>query len=118
MEKFYDRMRNFKFPGKLEINLVFNSFSKKEKRVFLGLLMVLLLSTIAIVQSINTSFMITVPLRGGSVSLGIVGVPRFVNPILANSQADENLVSFIYSGLMRKNDEGALIPDLAEKYEM
>ena len=45
--------------------------------------------------------MVEVPLRGGSISMGIVGTPA-INPILANSLADEGLVSFIYSGLMRK----------------
>lgn len=49
--------------------------------------------------------------------MGIVGIPRFINPILANSQTDLDLVSFIYSGLMRRGSNGELMPDLAEKYE-
>jgi len=61
--------------------------------------------------------MVQVPLRGGSVSLGVIGTPRFINPILANGEADLSLVSLIYSGLVRKNGNGKLIPDLAEKYE-
>lgn len=69
-------------------------------------------------QSINKSFMVTMPSEGGSISIGIVGVPRFVNPILANSLADQDLVSFIYSGLLRKKGDGTLVPDLAEKYEI
>ncbi len=111
-------MRNFKLPSRSQINSVFSSFSQKEWAVFVGLLIALLLSTISILQSINKSFMVQVPLRGGSLFLGVVGVPRFINPILANSEADLNLVSLIYSGLMRKNSNGALIPDLAEKYEI
>ena len=111
-------MRNFKLPSRSQINSVFSSFSQKEWVVFVGLLIALLLSTISILQSINKSFMVQVPLRGGSLSLGVVGVPRFINPILANSEADLNLVSLIYSGLMRKSNNGALIPDLAEKYEI
>ena len=62
--------------------------------------------------------MVNVPLHGGSISEGIIGTPRFINPILANSPVDLDLVSLIYSGLMRKNPDGALSPDLAEKYEM
>jgi len=111
-------MHNFKLPSKKEINFVFSSFSKKERMIFIGLLMVLLFSTLAILQSINKSFIVQVPSRGGSISLGIVGVPRFINPILANSLADQDLVALIYSGLMRKSENGALLPDLAEKYEM
>src|SRR3989338_5062340 len=110
-------MRNFKLPSKKEINFVFTSFSKKERVVFVGLVLVLFLSTFAILESINKFFMVQVPLRGGSISIGMTGVPRFINPVLANSEADLNLVSLIYSGLMRKSKDGALVPDLAEKYE-
>ncbi len=110
-------MRNLKLPSKSQINLAFSSFSKKERTIFVVLLTVLLLSTISILQSINKYFMVQVPLRGGYISLGIVGVPRFINPILASSLTDQDMVSLTYSGLMRKNINGALILDLAEKYE-
>ncbi len=111
-------MRNLKLPSKKEINFVFASFSKKEWIVFIGLLLVLILSTIAILQSINRYFMVSVPLRGGELSIGVVGVPRFVNPILATGEADLDLTTLIYSGLMRKTTDGTLEPDLATGYEM
>ncbi|MEX2029091.1 MAG: ABC transporter substrate-binding protein [Candidatus Paceibacterota bacterium] len=106
-----------KLPSRKEINAVFLSFSKKERVIFFGLVIILLLSTISIVGVINKSFMVPVPVREGSVSVGIVGVPRFINPVLATSDADQDVTSLIYSGLMRKNN-GTLILDLAEKYEM
>ena len=118
MKNFFNHIRNFKLPKKYEINLVFSSFSKKEWVVFTSLLAVLLFSTISILESINKSFMVNVPMHGGSITEGIVGTPRFVNPVLANSTADQDLVALIYSGLMRKNSDGTLIPDLAEKYEV
>ena len=62
--------------------------------------------------------MVSVPMRGGSLSEGIIGTPRFVNPVLALSDADKDLVSLVYSGLMRKTPDSTLIPDLAEKYTM
>ncbi len=66
---------------------------------------------------VNQAFMVEVPFRGGSVSEGIVGVPRFINPVLAGGDADKDMVALIYSGLMRKTTDGQLIEDLAEKYE-
>ena len=121
MENLYNRIRRLKIIGKLpkksEINLVLSSFSKKEQVIFAGLLVVLLLSTILILESINKFFMVEMPLHGESISLGIIGVPRFINPILANSLAEQDLVALIYSGLMRKSPDGTLIPDLAEKFE-
>jgi len=118
MENPYKNIRNLKLPSKNEIKSAIFSFSKKEWFIFLGLAIVLFVSTIIILQSINKSFMTGVPMRGGSVTEGIIGTPRFVNPILALSDADRDLVSLVYSGLMRKNTDGTLIPDLAEKYEM
>ena len=118
MQNLYSRIRNLKLPKKDEINSIFNTFSKKEQIIFIVLFLTFLISTISILESINKSLMVTVPLHGGSISEGIIGTPRFINPILANSPADLDLVSLIYSGLMRKNPDGTFSPDLAEKYEM
>src|SRR3989338_10415280 len=119
MEKLYNRVSNYlKLPRKSEINSVFASFSKNEWIVFGVLLVVLLVSTLGIVESINKSFMVTIPMRGGSISEGIIGTHRFINPVLASSPVDQDLVALIYSGLMRKNGAGVVIPDLASKYEI
>lgn len=107
-----------KFPTKNQINSVFHTFSKKERVVFAILVITLLISTILILNSINKSLMISIPFHSGSISEGTIGAPRFINPVLANSPADQDLVSLIYSGLMRKNPDGTLVPDLAKKYEM
>jgi peptide/nickel transport system substrate-binding protein len=105
-------------PKKDEINLVFHSFSKREWLVFMALVLTLFISTIAILESLNKSLMVQIPFHGGTLSEGIIGAPRFINPVLANSPADLDMVALVYSGLMRKNTDGSLIPDLASKYEM
>lgn len=107
-----------KFPKKHEINTALSTFSKKEWVVFSILLVILLISTLSILESINKSFMVSVPAHGGTITEGLVGAPRFVNPILATGGADQDLVALTYSGLMRKNVDGTLIPDLAEKYDV
>lgn len=111
-------MRNFKLPKKNDIKQVLSSFSKKEYFVFISLVLVLIVSTIVILEKINKSFMVEIPMQGGSISEGILGSPRFINPVLAISDADNDLVSLVYSGLMRKDAQGNFIPDLAEKYEI
>ncbi len=108
----------FKLPKKDQINSIVHTFSKKERIVFVVLIIVLLFSTLGILESINRALMIKVPTEGGSISEGILGTPRFINPVLASSPADQDMVALIYSGLMRKNPDGTLTPDLAEKYEM
>ncbi len=59
--------------------------------------------------------MTKVPARGGEMTEGIIGSPRFINPLLAIGDADKDLSTLIYSGLMRATPEG-LVPDLAESY--
>jgi len=118
MEKLKNFVRSFKLPKKCELKSALSSFSKREWFIFFSLVFILFVSTIIILENINKSFMADVPMRGGSISEGIVGTPRFVNPILALSDADQDLVALIYSGLMRKSSNNTLIPDLAEKYEI
>jgi len=117
MKNFYRRAIDL-IPSKNEIKKAICSFSKKEHYVFLILVAIFFISTLLILENINKYFMVDVPIQGGSISEGIIGTPRFVNPILAFSDADISLISLVYSGLMRKNYDGILIPDLAEKYEV
>ena len=121
MENFIGRMRQNKLfghlPKKQELNMAFSSFSRREWAVFILFLLVLIFSTLGLLQAVNKHFMVTVPAHGGSISEGIIGTPRFVNPLLASSPTDQDLTSLIYSGLMRKNSDGTLSLDLASKYE-
>ena len=117
MENPYSHIRNL-LPSKNEIKKTISHFSKKERLVFLSLVFILCVSTFVILHDINKSFMIKVPMRGGSLVEGIVGTPRFINPVLASSTPDQDLVSLVYSGLMRKNPDGSLASDLALKYEV
>ena len=45
---------------------------------------------------------------------GIVGTPRFVNPVLANTRADHDMTALIFDGLMKIDTSGKLVPNLAE----
>ena len=49
---------------------------------------------------------------------GIAGSPGTINPLLALSDADRDLVSLIYAGLMRSDGRGGLKPELASHYEI
>ena len=66
----------------------------------------------------NQSLMVETPSSGGSWQEGVVGTPRFANPLLAVSDADRDLSTLVYSGLMRTDQNGRLIPDLASTYSV
>jgi len=56
--------------------------------------------------------------ESNSFSEAIVGEPELVNPLLATSQADKDLVALVFSGLTRLDEFGQPIPDLAESWEI
>lgn len=60
--------------------------------------------------------MISIPRPGGSLSEGVIGYPRFINPLFALSDADRDMTALIYSGLLKYEPDGTLVPDLAESY--
>lgn len=72
--------------------------------------------SIANLYALERSMLVRVPMHGGSLSEGIVGTPRFVNPLLALSDADHDLVALTYAGLMGLDEYGALVPVLADHY--
>ncbi len=71
-----------------------------------------------LLAELSLTFTITVPARGGEYREVIVGTPRFVNPILAISDADRDLTELTFAGLMRRTAGGELVPEIAENYTL
>ena len=66
---------------------------------------------------INTTT--AVPQTGGAYIEGVLGQPKFINPIIAQQNTvDMDLVTLIYSPLFRYNPQNELVNDLAESYEV
>lgn len=87
------------------------------RALFLFFAVLLVLSSGGLLYLLQSSLTVSVPARGGSLTEGIIGSPRFINPILAISDADRDLTALVYSGLLRATPEGGYQPDLAESYE-
>ncbi len=59
-----------------------------------------------------------VPAEGGTLAEGIVGAPQYINPLLSDpNPVDRELVSLIFDGLLRYDENGELVPALAESWE-
>ncbi|MDO8633198.1 MAG: peptide ABC transporter substrate-binding protein [bacterium] len=57
-----------------------------------------------------------VPDKGGTLVEGVLGSPRFLNPVYADANdVDRDLVQLLFAGLMRYDEQGNIIPDLAKK---
>jgi peptide/nickel transport system substrate-binding protein len=64
--------------------------------------------------SFNSRFLVTVPAYGGDITEGIVGTPRFINPVLATNEQDEDLTALVFAGLTKKDASGNAVYDMAE----
>jgi peptide/nickel transport system substrate-binding protein len=59
------------------------------------------------------------PASGGNYTEIITGSPKFINPLYASiNNVDSDLVALIYSGLLKRNKDNSLVPDLAEKFSV
>jgi peptide/nickel transport system substrate-binding protein len=57
---------------------------------------------------------VRVPAKGGTFSEGIIGTPRFANPVLAVTRADKDLSALVYDGLMMLGEDGTLTSNVAK----
>lgn len=109
-------IKEFRIPQKDELKQALASFSKKQFRIFSAIFIVAFVSVLVMLTKINNTFMVYIPANGGTLTEGIIGMPTLVNPVLAISDADKDITSLVYSGLMRKMPDGTFVPDLAESY--
>lgn len=93
-------------------------FTPGDWLIFGAIGIVFLIGIFALLAELSFAFTSEVPARGGTYQEVIVGTPRFVNPILALSDADRDLVALTFAGLMRATPDGSLVPELAEGYTL
>lgn len=62
---------------------------------------------------LNSDYSSVTATKGGTLNEAVLGTPRFVNPVLANTRADQDVTSLVYSGLMKIDENGLLTPNVA-----
>lgn len=111
---------NFKkLPSFSQWKQFFRILKKKEKITF-SIFVVLSLSSF-IFLSFNFYINNTkiVPAFGSLYTEGVIGQPRFINPIYGETNdIDRTLIDLIYSGLMTYNKNGEIVKDLVEDYKI
>jgi peptide/nickel transport system substrate-binding protein len=100
-----------------KVDRIYRSLSPEKVLTFWVLLVIGLGFFFAALVSFNKQFLITAPTYGGEIREGIIGTPRFINPVLATSDQDEDLTALVFAGLTKKNDAGQTVLDMAEKIE-
>src|SRR3990167_10027194 len=107
-------LRRFSLPKERSIREILRFFTMAEKAVFYFFTTIFIVSGLTLMWKVSNAYLIEIPIQGGTLIEGVVGNPRFINPVLAISEADKNLVTLIYSGLVRITPNGEIENDLAE----
>lgn len=108
-------LKRFSIPQERSARKILRSFSIAEKAVFYFFALIFIFSGAILFGKVNNSFLVEVPTLGGTLTEGVIGNPRFINPVLAISEADKNLTALVYSGLVRITPEGEIENDLADE---
>lgn len=105
------KLRSFRLRWLREIP---KRFTRNERLSFIGLLLVLLFTLTLNANRFYKNHTVEKPARGSKYTEGLVGEPRYINPLLATTQTDKDLSRLIFSGLYKLDAEGHLSPDLAD----
>ena len=107
--------KRFHLPYERGIKKVVSHFGLAERTFFYSCITLFALSGIALISQVSWAFMTEVPTYGDTLTEGVVGNPRFINPVLALSEADKNLTALVFSGLVRLSPKGEIENDLAKE---
>lgn len=101
-----------------KIVLLFKILPFRDKAFLFIFGSVFILSFGGMLIKINKIYSVEVPDNGGKLNEGVIGAPRFINPLLSVSDTDRDLVKLIYASLLENDGKGNFFPVLAEKYEV
>lgn len=89
----------------------------RERLIMRALTVIIILSSLLLVVDRYISRTKAEPSFGGKYTEGLLGQPRFINPILSQTNdVDRDLVEIIFSGLFTYDGQSNLVPELADHY--
>lgn len=93
---------------------------KRKEKIAFGILFALFASSLVfLVSNFYLSHTIKVPADGGRIREGVLGQPQFINPLYSpSSDVDRDISELVFSSLMTYDNNGNIIPDLIDEYNI
>ena len=108
---------NKRLSFRSRLRLLPKVLTRNERHMTFALIVLIILSVVALPVVSYLHYTTPVPARGGTLVEGILGEPRHINPLLLQaSDADRDIATLVFAGLMRYNGHGKLVPDLAKSH--
>lgn len=110
---FLSFLKTKKIPNKENLNSI-REMPFSTVHVFIVLVIIFIISIFfSILLKANSFISVEVPDYGGKITEGVIGAPKYINPLLATSETDKLLSSLVYDGLMKEDTSGTLSPLIA-----
>lgn len=88
-----------------------------KERIWFGVFVIIALFSVSfLVENFYRAKTIIAPVFGGTYVEAMSESPHNLNPVLATNDADRDLSRLIFSSLLKYNESGELVPDLASSY--
>ena len=108
-----------KFPRFSQWKQLFKILKGKERTLFLVFTVIAISSAIYLGVDFYLSNTKLAPAYSGLYTEGVVGQPRFINPIYGETNdVDRTLIDLVYSGLMTYDKDGKIANDLVKSYQI
>lgn len=119
-KKILTQLKGKKIPKWKQFKQLPKTLSTQENLLIKILSLIILICLIFLVYTNYFKKLTTVPKNGGEFTEGLIGSPLYINPILAQSHidADLDLTSLIFSGLLKYNKNLEIVSDLADSYDI
>jgi len=108
-----------RIPSIKQIKYIKRFLSSREVWLIIFCSLIILISSAFWSIRFYKSNLHVVPIRGGEYTEGLIGMPKYINPLYANiSDVDNDLANLIFSSIFKRDKNGELVNDLAESYEI
>lgn len=119
MNKLISSFKVEKWPTYKQWTRLLKVLPFRERWLARGLILIIAGSCVTLLFNFYINQTIIEPKIGGEYKEGILGQPRYINPVLAQTNdVDRDLVQLVYSSLFKYDNQGNLIPDLAKEYSL
>lgn len=108
-----------KIPSLRQIKHINRVLSQKERLVMRLSFFVFIISLTILGARTYISHLQIIPAHGGEYIEGVLGAPKYINPLYSSfSDVDGDITSLVFSSLFKRDENGHLVNDLAESYDV
>lgn len=108
-----------KFPSIEQFKMLDKFLSTRERMAIVVFILIIIISSGFLFRNFYIKHRTYEPAYGGTYIEGLVGSPRFINPLYSSTNdVDTDISRLIFSGLLKNDPDEGLVPDLAKSYEI